>query len=86
MVTRLQAGRPGFDAGKVQGGVSFRYRVHVRSGFHPASYAVGVWGSFRWKKSRWHVHLTTHLHQLLRLRMHGLYLQYPTHLHGVVFH
>jgi hypothetical protein len=45
IVTRLQAGRSGFDSR--QGRVfSLRHRIQTDSGAHPASYSIGTGASF----------------------------------------
>jgi hypothetical protein len=42
IVSRLWAGRPGSNSGKVQGCSSFRRRVQTGSVAHPASYPIGT--------------------------------------------
>jgi hypothetical protein len=41
-VTRLRAGRPGFDSRKEQGLFSLTYRTHTGSGAQPAFYTLGT--------------------------------------------
>jgi hypothetical protein len=84
---RLRAGSPGSVPGRSTEGIffSFRHRVQTDSGVHPASasyplgtgdVSLGVFGRA--------VNLTTHLHPLPRLGMHGDILTPPIRLHGLV--
>jgi hypothetical protein len=59
-----------------------RGRLKTGSGVHSASYPVRaeILGRF----SAGDVKLTTHLHQMPRLRMHGAITPLPTQLHGVM--
>jgi hypothetical protein len=60
---------------------SFLCNVQISSVAHPASYPMGTgasWGGRRGMK------LTSHLHLLLRLRMHVAIPPLPMSLHGMV--
>jgi len=46
IVTRLQAGRPGFDIRQGAGNFSLRHRVQTASGAHTASYPMDTGFSF----------------------------------------
>jgi hypothetical protein len=44
MVTRLRAGRPGFDSRQRQGSFSLRHRVQIGLGIHPVAYRMCTGG------------------------------------------
>jgi len=69
IVTGLQAGRPRFHTRQGQEFLSLRYRVQPGTGAHPASCPKRVPGA-----------LTTHLHLVPRLRMHGAIPPIPQHV------
>jgi hypothetical protein len=71
IVTRLRAGRQGFDSRQEQLWDFSLRRVQTQSGAHPASYTVGTGGSFSGSKAARSVELTTHLHLVQRLRIGG---------------
>jgi hypothetical protein len=45
-IPSLQAGRPGFDSRQGQEVFLLLHSVEIESGVHPASYAMGIGGSF----------------------------------------
>jgi ABC-type branched-subunit amino acid transport system permease subunit len=60
---------------------SLCHHIHTGSGAYPAAYPMDTVG----KEDRpWAMKLTTHLHLVPRLRMHGAIPLPPIHPHGVV--
>jgi hypothetical protein len=57
--------------------LSLLHGVQTGSGAHPASYIMGIEGSFPGDKSGCCVKLTTHLHLMPRSRMVEIYLHFP---------
>jgi hypothetical protein len=76
----------GLDAGvQLQARVRDFFLLHsiqIDSGAHPASYPIGVRGSFPRGRGQ-SVKLTIHVHLVLRSKMMELYLSSPIHLHGI---
>jgi len=69
IVTRLQAGRLGFNYWQVQG--IFLFTTMSRPTLEPSLSPIQwVLWSVPWWKSFWVVKLTSHIHVMLRLRMH----------------
>jgi hypothetical protein len=60
------------------------HSVDASSGAHPASYMMGIKGSFPGGQSGWGMKLTTHLNLALRSRMVELYLYSHIYLHGIL--
>jgi hypothetical protein len=63
---------------------SLLHNTQTGSEAHPASYTMDNDGSFPGVKAARGVKLTTHFHQVPRLRMVELYFYSLIHLHGVV--
>jgi len=66
-VTRLQTGQSGFDSQNRQGIFHLCHCIQNDSVVHPASYPMGTGG----------MKLTTHLHLVPKIRMHGSICPFP---------